>query len=193
MVVYRKSLKAENFSKKEWVLASLQVGIASLFLACISVFKVPLYPTPMTLQTFGVFLLPLFLGPKKSAAAVVLYLLEACCGWPILSGGISNPLWLLTPNFGFLLSFPLAAYVIGKLVSSFAVGHFFKTLLALVAGQLVIICGGVVGLSCFFGLEKAWAYGVSPFILAMTVKIFLAATSFHGFLSFKCKKNKGKA
>jgi biotin transport system substrate-specific component len=191
MVFYRKSLKVETLSKKEWMLASIQIALGSLLLATLSVFKVPLYPTPMTLQTLGVFLLPLMLGPKKAMAAVGLYLIEASCGWPILSGGTANPLWIMTPNFGFLLSFPLSAFVIGVVIKRFSKPHFYTTILTLFFGQLLIICGGVLGLSCFFGLEKAWAYGVTPFIGSMLAKIFLAATCYHGGLHIKNRKNKG--
>lgn len=192
MVPCKKSCKVESLSKKEWILASFQVIIASFFLAIISVFKVPLYPTPMTLQTLGVFLVPLILGPKKGALAVILYLMEASCGWPILSGGTSNPLWILTPNFGFLLSFPLAAYIIGTIALSFSSYNFFKTLLALVLGQVIICSAGVLGLSCFFGFEKAITYGVTPFYISMLVKIFLGATFFHSFLNLKNKAIKEK-
>lgn len=192
MVPCKKSCKVESLSKKEWILASIQVIIASLFLAIISVFKVPLYPTPMTLQTLGVFLVPLVLGPKKGTLSVILYLIEASCGWPILSGGSSNPLWILTPNFGFLLSFPLAAYLIGSIALSFSSFNFFKTLLALVLGQVIICAAGVLGLSWFFGFEKALAYGVTPFYVSMVVKIFLGATCFHSFLNLKNKTIKEK-
>jgi biotin transport system substrate-specific component len=191
MVPCRKSLKIENLSKKDLCLAFMQVLIGSFFLAIISVFKVPLYPTPMTLQTLGVFLIPLVLGPNKGMLAVAVYLIEATCGWPILSGGGSNPLWILTPNFGFLLSFPLAAFIIGKITHSFSSNHFLKTLAAVVVGQLIICTAGVLGLSCFFGFEKAVAYGVSPFFLAMAVKILAATGCFHGLLNLKRRRNKG--
>lgn len=188
MVPCRKSSSVENLSKKEWVLAFFQVVIASVFLACISIFKVPLYPTPMTLQTLGVFLIPLVLGPNKGALAVILYLVEATCGWPILSGGVANPLWMITPNAGFLLTFPFAAYVIGKLSVSFPSGKAFTTFTALTLGQVMICLGGVLGLACFFGFEKALAYGVTPFFVAMSVKIILATAIYHGLLNLKNRK-----
>lgn len=185
MVSCRKSCKLENLSTKQLFLAALQIVIASCLLAILSVFKIPLYPTPMTLQTFAVFIIPLILGPYKGSMAVGLYLLEASCGWPILSGGSSNALWILTPNFGFLLSFPLAAYVIGIIYRHFYSKNFFKTFFAVLCGQCIICCAGVSGLSCFFGWEKAYAYGVTPFMLAMLVKMLAAAACFHGMLSFK--------
>ncbi len=192
MVSCRKSFKVEHLSKKELILASMQILIGSFFLAIISVFKVPLYPTPMTLQTLGVFLLPLVLGPNKGMLAAAIYLIEATCGWPILSGGSSNPLWILTPNFGFLLSFPLAAFIIGKIAHSFSSKHFLKTLVAVVVGQVVVCTSGVLGLSYFFGFEKAVAYGVSPFFLAMVVKIMAATGCFHSLSYLKHRRNKGK-
>lgn len=156
----------------------IQVVLGSVFLALISLAKVPLYPTPMTLQTLGVFMLGFALGPKRGALAVALYLLEASCGWPVLSGGSSNPLWIISPNGGFLLSFVPAAFIVGFLIQKFSKKTFFTALLSVVCAQLCIYTVGVLGLSCCFGIKQAVMVGIVPFLSTMVIKSLLAATTY---------------
>jgi biotin transport system substrate-specific component len=152
-----------------------QVFLASFALSLISLFKVPLYPTPMTFQTCGVFLIGLLLTPKKAALAVSIYLIEATFGLPVLSGGTSNPLWMVAPNAGFLASFPLAAFVVSFLVRRFKSPSFIKTSLCALAGKVVVYLCGLIVLSFFFGFKSALQYGVTPFLFVFPIKIFLVS------------------
>lgn len=160
---------------KVFLMSLLQVVVGSVFLSLISLAKVPLYPTPMTLQTLGVFLLGLSLGPKKGVMAVVLYLIEATSGWPVLSGGTSNPLWMVGPNGGFLLGFIPAVFVVGYLMDFFKRKTWMTALVSVFCGQACIYIVGVSWLSWFFGFQKAIAVGVVPFLFTMVIKAFLAA------------------
>lgn len=181
--------KLESFNKrKEFIIDLSHVFIGSLFLALISIFKIPLHPTPMTLQTYGVFLLPLLLGPKKGALAVLMYLLEASSGWPILSGGNSNPLWFLSPNAGFLIGFLPAVYLIGYIKEKIKVSRLYKTILVVLLAQMIVYICGVFELSLFFGLKKAIFYGVMPFLLTMPIKVIATSLTYHAFCSIKKTK-----
>ncbi|QCB93817.1 biotin transporter BioY [Cellulomonas shaoxiangyii] len=80
---------------------------------------VPSIPTgagvPITLQTFGVMLAGLVLGPLRGFLAVALYLVVGLAGVPVfadLSSGLGT---LGKPSVGYLLAFPLAALVAGLL------------------------------------------------------------------------------
>lgn len=183
-----KIAKAQAYLKsKAFLLHGLQVIVGSLFLAVISLAKVPLYPTPMTLQTLGVFMIGLALGSKRGAMAVFLYLLEATCGWPVLSGGISNPLWMIGPNAGFLWGFLPATFVIGYLMETFRKKTFVKALFSVICGQVCIYIMGVSWLACFFGFKKAIAVGVVPFLATMPIKVFLATIAYKPMLWVKQK------
>lgn len=163
---------------RAFIIGLTQVVLGSVFLALVSLVKIPLYPTPMTLQTLGVFILGLALGPKKGALAVVCYLMEASCGWPVLSGGSSNPLWFIHPNGGFLLSFVPAAFIIGFLAQKAVRKNFLTTLLAIVCGQICIYVIGVSWLSYFFGLKYALMVGFVPFWFSAIIKALLGAMSY---------------
>jgi biotin transport system substrate-specific component len=180
--------EARTFSKsRTFIIGLTQVVLGSAFLALMSLVKIPLHPTPMTLQTLGVFILALALGPKKGALAVVCYLMEASCGWPVLSGGSSNPLWLIHPNGGFLLSFVPAAFVIGFLVQKATRKNFLTTLLAIVSGQVCIYVVGVSWLSYFFGFKYAVMVGFIPFWYLAIIKAVLGAMSDSPISWFKKK------
>lgn len=78
---------------------------------------VPPIPTgsgvPITLQTFGVILAGLVLGPLRGFLAVALYLVVGLAGVPVfaeMTGGLGV---LGKPSVGYLLAFPLAAAAAG--------------------------------------------------------------------------------
>lgn len=152
----------------------VQAALGALFLALLSQWALPLTPVPVTLQTLGIFLLPMLLGGEKAFASAVFYLLMATMGLAVLSGGASNPLWLLAPTAGFLVSFPLAALLIGRLMDKQKTLSFFELARALFYGQLLIWALGAGWLAFFVGLNKAFFFGIYPFIPGSAIKIALA-------------------
>ena len=94
---------------------ALVVG-GSLFVALCAHITIPLpfTPVPLTVQNFGVLLVGLLLGSRRGFAALTLYLAEGAMGMPVFSplgpGGIAH---LLGPTGGFLLAYPLVAWVAG--------------------------------------------------------------------------------
>lgn len=68
---------------------------------------------PMTLQTFAVPLAGIVLGARKGTWSTVLYLLLAAVGVPVLAGLRGGIGMVFGVTGGFLLSFPLMAYLAG--------------------------------------------------------------------------------
>lgn len=71
---------------------------------------------PITLQTFFAVLSGLILGSRLGAITTSVYAFMGLVGLPVFarfSGGFGS---LLSPTFGFILSFILAAYVGGKII-----------------------------------------------------------------------------
>ncbi len=95
-----------------YVLASLFAGLTAVGAAL----RIPLPYVPITLQTAFVLLSGLLLGPRYGALSQMLYVLVGLLGAPIFAHG-GGPAYILQPTFGYLLSFPLTAYVVGRLVS----------------------------------------------------------------------------
>lgn len=77
--------------------------------------RVPLPFVPLTLQTFFVILSGMILGPFYGALSQAAYLFLGLAGLPVFSqgGGMG---YLFKPTFGYLLGYPLASVVIGRLL-----------------------------------------------------------------------------
>src|SRR3712207_7674061 len=66
---------------------ALVVLAGSALLAACAWIRVPMWPVPMTMQTFAALLIGAICGPRLGAAAVAAYLAEAALGVPVLAGG----------------------------------------------------------------------------------------------------------
>ena len=157
----------------------------SCFLAVMSQIAIPLIgtPIPVTLQTFAVFLLGGILGSRRAVYSVIGYLIQGCLVLPVFAGGKANPLWILGPQAGFLLSFAVAAYIIGKLIEKKPAGNILYILIALIIGQLIIFAMGMGWLSFHLGMEKAFFLGVIPFLPGAALKVMAAAVVIRGYRS----------
>lgn len=95
---------------------------AALIAACALTPAIPIGPVPITLQTLGVALAGLCLGPWRGALACALYVAVGLAGLPVFSGGAAGIGVLAGPTGGYLVAFPLAAIGTG-LVARWAVGR----------------------------------------------------------------------
>lgn len=151
-----------------------QVAIGAALLASIGSIAIPIGPVPITLQMLGIMTVASVLGAKKGGLAVVVYLLLGLIGLPVLSGsGGLAP--FVGPTVGYLIAFPIAAFLIGWLSER------HRTFPALVAYNILIGLGfvyvvGSLGLQAVFGLTFIDALKVNiPFILGDLIKAVLAA------------------
>ena len=71
---------------------------------------------PITAQSLGIMLCGTVLGARRGALAVVLFLVLVAAGLPLLSGGRGGLGVFAGPSAGFLLGFPVAAFVCGLIV-----------------------------------------------------------------------------
>ncbi len=144
---------------------------------------IPLGPVPITLQTLGVALTGLCLGPWRGFAAMALYVAVGAAGLPVFSGGAAGLGVLVGPTGGYLLSFPLAAMV-GGFAARFSVrGGLSRLTPALMLGglllarYLVIMPIAVTHLSRVLGLSWREALVVDmPFWGADLIKSVIAVT-----------------
>ena len=92
------------------------VGIA-FFTALTAVggfIRIPIPPVPITLQTLFVYVSGGLLGGRRGALSQFVFLGVGLSGFPVFSmgGGLG---YVLQPTFGYLLSFPLGAWIVGRL------------------------------------------------------------------------------
>lgn len=169
------------------VWTAAQVALGGLFLAAMAQVSIPLYPVPMTLHTFAVFMLAIGQGEKKGAYSCLFYLALLSMGLPFLQGWGANTHWYLFPTGGYLLSFPIAAFVIGKIVGRQENPSPLRIVGSILSGQLIIYTLGVAGLMRFLSFEQSLISGMLIFLPLAGVKL-LAATSLGGlWLKWKRK------
>ena len=99
-------------STKDLVLVALFTALVAV-LSIIPPIPMPFIPVPVTLQTFGVMLTGLILGPRRSGLVLLLYVLVAMIGIPILPGGRAGLAVLAGPTGGFLLGMIPGAMLTG--------------------------------------------------------------------------------
>lgn len=155
------------------VLASLLTAAAAQ-----AEFRLPGSLVPITGQTFAVLLAGAALGPRRAAAAMVLYLTEGALGLPFFAGGAAGAHVFVGPSGGYLLAFPLAAFVTGWLAARAWDRKPITMFAAMLLGSTVILGLGAMQLSRFVPHGAAFTSGVLPFIGGDVIKAALAAGLF---------------
>ena len=112
------------------------VAVFAALLSALSQVNVAFGPVPFTLQTLGVALAALVLGPWRGAAAVLLYLVVGAAGLPVFAGGKAGLGVMLGVTGGYLMSFVLSSILVG-FVAKWALR---KGLSALTAGWFLLGC-----------------------------------------------------
>lgn len=166
----------------EWAKeAGIVVG-ASLFVALCARITVPLLstPVPLTLQNFGMLAVALLLGSRRGFLALALYLAEGAAGLPVFSPSLQLGVGVarvLGPTGGFLMVYPVVAFVAGWIYERGARGFVWAATAAL-AGEVVLFAGGLSWLYVLtHSLAQAVKWGLSWFVFAELIKIMLAAAA----------------
>ncbi len=159
--------------------ASTVVGVVgfAIALAAASQVAIPIpgTPVPMTLQPLIVVLAGLWLGPVAGAASMALYLASGALGLPVFQPfGAPGIARLLGPTGGYLLAYPVAAALSGKLALHALT--YWDRFRAAGWGMVMIYLGGLAQLTALTGdLGSAVWLGIAPFVLADFVKAAIAA------------------
>jgi biotin transport system substrate-specific component len=164
------------------LLVSRQVAIvvsASLVIAVCARISLPLpfTPVPLTLANLAVLAVGLVLGSRRGFVAAVLYLSYGAAGMPVFSpagpGGMAH---LLGPSGGYLLSYPLVAFVAGFIASRLGRGFAAKAVAAVTA-EVLLFAIGVTWIAALthVSLLQAVAFGLYPFVFAEVIKVMAAA------------------
>ncbi len=140
--------------------------------------QIPFWPVPMTMQTFAVLVIAMVYGPVLGTATVALYLIEGAFGLPVFAGTPAKGIglaYMAGPTGGYLAGFLAAAALLGWLNTRGWDRRFLTALAAMVLGTAVIFVLGFTWLSTLIGTEKAFQFGVLPFLPGAVLKIGLAA------------------
>jgi biotin transport system substrate-specific component len=161
------------------------IRVASvLFLAALTAaaaqisIPLPFTEVPFTFQPLVVLVGPLALGPRLAVSSQVLYLAAGIAGFPVFAASPTLPPGvgrLFGPTGGYLMAYPVAAFVVGSLGARGFDRRYFTCALAMLAGLAVIFAGGVLWLSMMMGPRAALVAGFYPFMIADMLKVLAAA------------------
>jgi len=152
---------------------SALVLFGTLLLTISSKVQVPFWPVPMTMQTFIVFIIGMAYGWRLAFFTLVAYLVEGALGLPVFAKG-GGILYLMGPTAGYLYGMVIAAGIIGFFAEFGYNESYFKSLISLLVGTVIIFIFGVGYLGSVIGYDKALAGGLYPFIPSEFFKIGLA-------------------
>ena len=140
-------------------------------------FPLPFTPVPFTIQPMVVLIGAAALGSRLGALSQILYLMLGIAGLPVFAFSPELPQGfarILGPTGGFLLAYPVAAFVTGYLAEMGLDRRYLTSILAMIAGLLVIFAGGVMWITNSAGLPAALATGFYPFVIVDAIKIVAA-------------------
>lgn len=152
------------------------IAIMAAITAVMAQISIPMpLGVPMTMQTFAVTLAAVLLGSKRGGMAMLVYVLLGAIGVPVFAGfngGIQN---LVGPTGGFIISFPIMAYIIGLGVEMHKKKGMFTLMLI-----LGTISNYVIGVIMFVvvmdsSVMTALSACVIPFIPTAIIKAVVAS------------------
>ncbi|HLG57405.1 MAG TPA: biotin transporter BioY [Vicinamibacterales bacterium] len=150
-------------------------------------FPLPFTAVPFTLQPMVVLVGGLALGSRLGSASQILYLAAGIAGLPVFAASATLPpgaLRLLGPTGGYLMAYPIAAFVAGYLAERGFDRRYATSVLAMLAGLVIIFAAGVTWLGLFartatgtpVGFSVALGTGLYPFIVPDLIKLAAAAS-----------------
>jgi biotin transport system substrate-specific component len=164
------------------VAAVVFIAAATAAAAQISV-PLPFTPVPFAMQDMVVLIGGAALGSRLGMSAQLLYLAAGIAGLPVFAASATLPqgaLRLLGPTGGYLLSYPVAAYLTGLLAERGFDRRYATSVVAMIAGLAVIFTFGVSWLATLarpsgIGFAAALNAGLYPFLAGDVLKVFLGA------------------
>src|ERR671910_920655 len=157
---------------------ALVLAAALLTAACAQIsFPVPGSPVPVTGQTFAVLLTGAALGAHRGALGQLLYVAMGLVGLPFYADGAHGVDVVWGATGGYLVAFPISAWVCGKLAEKRYDRTPLTALPAFLVGSLIVFAIGVpwLAVSADISLWQALDLGFVPFIPGGILKAALAA------------------
>jgi biotin transport system substrate-specific component len=148
---------------------------------------IPLWPVPITGQTFAVLFVGATLGVARAALSMVLYLVIGFAGLPVFApqadgSHLTGTSAVFGATGGYLIGFIFAAALVGWLAQREWDRRWVGTLLAFVAGTAVIYAFGLPwlfvslrNLHVVHPLQATLTGGLYPFLVGDALKAIIAA------------------
>ena len=162
-------------------LVCIATGVIAL--AVSAKLHVPMWPVPMTMQTFMVLVLGMTFGSRIGGMTLLAYVAVGALGLNVFSGtggdGPSGLAYIAGPTGGYIVGFVVAGWLAGIAAERGWDRSVAMTLLIMTIGTAVIFAFGIAWMAHLFvadrGMEWVLATGLIPFLPGAVAKIALAA------------------
>ena len=161
-------------------LALVVLGVAALTLA--AKIRVPMWPVPITMQTFAVLTIGAAYGARLGLGTILAYLAIGALGFDVFtssSAEVNGLAYMAGPTGGYLVGFAVAAAVLGRCAEWGWDRSPLMLAAALLIGNAVIYAFGMPWMAWLFLADKgaAWViqWGMTNFLLGDLLKLALAA------------------
>lgn len=176
-----KTLYEVLFKQRNVFLDMFMILASVVFMAVMANIRIPLWPVPITMQTFGVFSIAFFFGYRKGFLAILAYVLAGLVGFGVFAGYKSGFGALIGPTGGYIAGFLFMVLIVGWMIEK-GYGRSKKSvLMCMLVGEIVLYTFGLAGLWLYLGnisFAEALMLGFVPFILGDTVKALGAVALF---------------
>jgi biotin transport system substrate-specific component len=176
------SLLTASTSASSPIIKALAVLLAVVVTSAAAQFSVPLpfTPVPLVFTPLAVLVCGAVLGSRLGFAAQVAYLAAGIAGLPVFAPSVTLPpgaLRLLGPTGGYLMAYPIAAFVTGYLAERGWDRRYVTSLAAMLIGLAVIFVGGVSWLAATVthSLPLALTAGLYWFVVLDVLKVVAGA------------------
>lgn len=156
------------------------VAAGVTILAIAAKVSIPLWPVPMTMQTFAVLGIGAAYGTRLGFATVCAWLLLGAFGGDVFANSSEDGLaYVIGDTGGYLAGFALAAAALGELARRGWDRTPAKTAAAMVIGNAIIYAPGLLWLGLRRGFDAPiLEWGLYPFLIGDALKLALATAAF---------------
>lgn len=175
-------MPARRSTSRDLALIATFTGVVAA-LGLVPAFVPPGFSVPITAQSLGVILAGAVIGARRGFLSLVLLLVLVAVGLPLLAGPRGGLGVFASPSVGFLVGYPVAAYVVGWLTERG--GPTYRLSWGLVAnvigGIVVLYAFGVVGMAAVLDLSVPAALALTwVYLPGDLLKVVVAAVVARG-------------
>ncbi len=157
------------------------IAAAVLFITAAGHIRIPMWPVPVTMQTFAVLVVGATYGPALAGMSLGAYLSLGSLGAAVFTGnGVAQGglAYMVGPTGGYLIGFATAAIVVGWLARQGWDRSVARLGAALLVGNMIIYLFGLPWMAWLFAEEKgmAWVvqWGLTNFLVGDLIKLAFA-------------------
>ena len=172
---------AKDTDAARWMRAAILVSLGVVAMAIAAKVRIPMWPVPITMQTFVVLTIGAAYGAGLGVTTMLAYLAVGALGFDIFTSSSADKngiAYMMGGSGGYLLGFVVAAGVLGWLARKGWDRTIPMMAVAMLIGSALIYIPGLVWLN-MQPYSQGWSWtianGLTPFLIGDALKLALAA------------------